>query len=368
MLIYVCLSSHGFGHAARQAAVLSALHRLAPTARLVLSSAVDPAFLRLVLMGLPVEQRRLRWDVGMVQSDALGTDPAATLDALDRLEQALPQQLDAESAWLASQGEPVVVVGDVPPAAAALAQRLGAPLIWMANFGWDEIYAPLGDRFAGHAEAAAAAYGQGTLLLRCPFSLAMPWGLPERSVGLTVPPTRPLPAALQETLDADPRATVFVGFGGLGLALNPELFSRWPTHRFLLIAPAEPEHCRALEACGNVTLLPGGVRPLDVLKHCERHLGKPGYSSFCEALSAGCGLHVVERSGFAEAAALIDGLRLHGHHRLLRRDQLECGDWQLDQPLRPPSAAVLLKDGALEAAQAIMHIAATDAACSDQNF
>ena len=77
---------------------------------------------------------------------------------------------------------------------------------------------------------------------------------------------------------------------------------------------------------------------------------------------------MVERSGFAEAAALIDGLRLHGHHRLLRRDQLESGDWQLDQPLRPPSAAVLPKDGALEAARAIMHIAATDAACSDQNF
>jgi hypothetical protein len=368
MLIYICLSSHGFGHAARQAAVLSALHCLAPTARLVLSSAVDPAFLRLVLMGLPVEQRRLRWDVGMVQSDALGTDPAATLEALQRLDQELPQQLDAESAWLASQRGPVVVVGDVPPAAAALAQRLGAPLIWMANFGWDEIYAPLGDVFADHAEAAAAAYRQGTLLLRCPFSLAMPWGVRERSVGLTVSPTRPLPADLREALAADPRASVFVGFGGLGLVLNPELFSRWPSHRFLLNAPVEPERRRALEACGNVLLLPCGVRPLDVLKHCERHLGKPGYSSFCEALSAGCGLHVVERSGFAEAPALIEGLRLHAHHRVLRRDQLESGDWQLDQPLLAPAAGALPTDGAQAAALAILRVASAHVGSSDQNI
>ena len=46
MLIYVCLSSHGFGHAARQAAMLARLHRLQPSWRLVVSSMVDPAFSR----------------------------------------------------------------------------------------------------------------------------------------------------------------------------------------------------------------------------------------------------------------------------------------------------------------------------------
>ena len=82
MLIYVCLSSHGFGHAARQAAMLAQLHRLQPSWRLVVSSMVDPAFLALVLRGVPVIKRAVRWDVGMLQADALGSDQLATLQAL----------------------------------------------------------------------------------------------------------------------------------------------------------------------------------------------------------------------------------------------------------------------------------------------
>ena len=38
MLIYLCSSSHGFGHAARDAAVLQQLRRLRPEWTLVMSS------------------------------------------------------------------------------------------------------------------------------------------------------------------------------------------------------------------------------------------------------------------------------------------------------------------------------------------
>ena len=45
MLIYVCVSSHDYGHAARQAAVLIQLHRRHPDWHLVISSSVDALFL-----------------------------------------------------------------------------------------------------------------------------------------------------------------------------------------------------------------------------------------------------------------------------------------------------------------------------------
>ena len=145
MLVYLALSSHGFGHAARQAAVLSVLHALHPQWRLVVSSAVDPAFLNLVFQGLPVEWRSVRWDVGMIQGDALSCDQAGTLAALDQLERSLSDSLDQECAWIQSQGLPVVVLGDIPPSIARLADRLGAPLVWMGNFGWDDIYDDQGE-------------------------------------------------------------------------------------------------------------------------------------------------------------------------------------------------------------------------------
>jgi len=357
MLIYVCISSHGFGHAARQAAMLRELHALRPAWTLVISTMVDRHFLELVFRDLPVVLRPVQWDVGMLQADALGADPAATLEALQDLEDALPQRLDQEVAWIRRQEAPVLVVGDIPPVAAELAERLQAPLVWMGNFGWDDIYEPLGSAFEGWVRRARACYQRGSLLLRCPFSLAMRWSVQEIALTLVAAQPRPIPGALVAELQEPPSPAVLVGFGGLGLGLDPALFQRWPDHRFLLNRPRNPDLRDHLALIKNVTLLPDDVRPLDVMPHCRRHLGKPGFSSFCEAMAANLGLHVVQRDGFAEAAALMDGLRQHAFHRILRREDLESGRWGLDQPLQPPSHNRLAATGALEAAQAVQRVA-----------
>ena len=358
MLIYVCLSSHGFGHAARQATVLSALHRLQPSWRLVVSSLVSADFLKLVCGAVPVEQRFVGWDVGMIQADALGVDQERTLDALRALDTDLPKRLDQEAAWLAVQSTPVLVVGDIPPAAAVLAERLGAPLVWMGNFGWDDIYEPLGGRFTEYAASARDQYRRGELLLRCPFSLAMHWGLDEQQLGLTVSDLREIPPPLHQHLEQIQKPLVLVGFGGLGVAIAPASFRLWPNHHFLMPAPVAP-HLRANFECeANVTLLPESVRPFDVMPFCERHLGKPGYSTFCEALSQELGMHVVERDGgFAEASVLMDGLRLFGRHKILSRHALNQGEWELDQQLIDAIRPIASKQGAEDAAKALVSVA-----------
>ncbi|MEY3768661.1 MAG: hypothetical protein RLZZ11_1731 [Cyanobacteriota bacterium] len=70
MLIYACVSGHGFGHGSRVAAVLSALHQLKPSWRLVLSTPLAPAFLKLAFGSVPFQQRPCRWDVGVIQAVA----------------------------------------------------------------------------------------------------------------------------------------------------------------------------------------------------------------------------------------------------------------------------------------------------------
>jgi len=361
MLIYVGISSHGYGHAARQAAVLTALHQRRPDWRLVVSTAVDFRFLRLVFKGIPVEWRQLRWDVGMAQADALSADPQATLAALAALDAALPAQLEQEVGWLRAQNTPVVVVGDIPPSLAELAERVQAPLVWMGNFGWDDIYDPLGQRFALYVERARQAYSQADLLLRMPFDLAMNWGLPTLRIGLTAAEPRPLPEPVQRQLNQSQQPKVLVGFGGLGFHLDPELFKLWPDHQFLLAAPQAPEVRPLLEQQANVTLLPSGVRPVDVMPVSRRLLGKPGFSTFSEALSNHLGVHAVHREGFAEAAALMHGLRRHGRHRFLTRTSLADGDWQLDQALVAPSEEELALEGAATAADAIVAVAENEA-------
>ena len=353
MLIYLCSSSHGFGHAARDAAVLQWIHKLRPDWHLAFSSVVQESVLRCLLAVDGVELRRCRWDVGMVQQDALGSDPLATIHALEELERQLPVQLDQEVSWIVDQGEPVLVLADIPPAAAELAKRLEAPLIWLSNFGWDEIYAPFGGTLKHKAEQAKEAYQQGDLLLRCPFDLSMGWGLPEASLGLVCASPRPIPRRLKDRIEAIEQPLVMVGFGGLGLSIDDEMFLRWPQFHFL-VAPSglNPE-------CSNVTVLPEGVRPLDLFPYCQRHLGKPGFSTFCEAMSQQVGLHVVERRDFAEVPALLSGLRRHGNHRLLSRQAFAAGDWKLDQPLQAATDSPLPANGALQAAEHIV-------ACAEQ--
>ena len=227
----------------------------------------------------------------------------------------------------------------------------------MGNFGWDDIYAPLGGPFATYAAAAKAQYQKGQLLLRCPFSLAMDWGLKEHEIGVTISALRELPSQLHLHLKQIQKPLVLVGFGGLGVAINPALFRLWPNHHFLMPEPVAPQLRASFQSEINVTLLPERVRPFDVMPYCDRHLGKPGYSTFCEALSQGLGMHVVERDGFAEASVLMDGLRRYGNHRILSRDSFAQGEWGLEQPLVQATHPMASKHGAEEAAKALAMVA-----------
>ena len=360
MLIVACISAHGFGHGSRTAAVLAALKARHPDWRLLLSTALPSSFLQLAMGAVPFEHRRCQWDVGVVQADALGSDPAATLAALEDLEARLPAQVEAEATWLQAQrrhpGEPILVLGDVPPAAARLAVRLGAPLVWLASFGWDAIYGPMGPAFTPWARAALAAYRQGQLLIHCPLAMPIPWGIPEVRVGLTASTPRLEAAALERLaceldLPGAPQSVVrdrcvLISFGGMGLDLAAAPLQRWPEHVFIGSDAALARH-------PNGRVLPPGLRPLDLMPLCARLITKPGYSSFCEALSQDVGIHLVERDGFAEAAVLQRDLQNHGHHRLLTRQAFVAGDWQLDQPLLPPRHAPLPGGGADQAAAAI---------------
>ena len=362
MLLYVCNSSHGFGHGSRTAAVLAELASRRPDWRLVVSSGLPDAFLDLAYGPVRHERRSCRWDVGMVQSQALGCDPIATLVALEELQRELPARIAAEAAWITAQSEPVLVLADVPPAAALLAEQLGAPLAWLASFGWDAIYGPLGGAFAPWARRCAELYGRGDLLIRCPLALPMPWGVEEKAVGITASRPRLDTAALARELrlPCQRDRVVLISFGGLGLPLDPALLQRWPEHVFIGPDPA-------LASMGNGRVLPPGCRPLDLMPVAGRLITKPGYSSFCEAFSQGVGLHVVQRrDGFAEAPVLEEALQDHGFHQLLSQEELLAGEWHLDRPLLPPRRGALALQGEARAAELLIDLAERRISRSDR--
>jgi hypothetical protein len=346
MLVYACISSHGYGHASRTASVLCELAQRAPEVRLVLSTAIAPGFLKLAMGDTPFEIRPCRWDVGMLQANALDLDPEGTLQALEILEAGLPAQVEREAAWLAAQPSQPLILADVPPSAALLAKRVMCPLIWLASFGWDAIYRPLGGPFLPWADQALALYQQGDLLLRCPLSLPMDWMINSVDVGFTSSTPRVDAAEVARRLDlpSDRERCVLISFGGLGMALDSHWFSLWPQHVFVGVDPV-------LQKAPNGRMLPPDLRPLDVMPLTARIITKPGYSSFCEAFQQGVGLHVVRRTGFAEAPVLEKALKEEGWHRLLEEGSFRRGAWELDEPLVAPRCPRVSRDGSQRAAE-----------------
>ncbi len=351
MLYYLCLSSHGYGHASRQASILSEVYKLRPDWRFIVSSFVDIDFLNLAFWGLPIEHRRIKWDVGMIQSDALQVNNSSTLNSIHNLEKGMSKQISLEAKWINSQNSEVIIISDIPPSAARLAEELGAKLIWIGNFGWDDIYSPIGGEFENYAKSLSKQYSKGDLLLRCPFSMQMDWQIPEKEVGLTYSKPRKLPPQFHQRLDQSLEPLVMIGFGGLGFRFEYDLLDKWPNYNFIM---AKPSNSTYISSCPNLIYLPEAVRVIDVLPFCFRLIGKPGYSTFCEAISQEVGLHIVKRDDFAESEFLIRGLKQYAHYKILEKDDLLSGNWQLDENLIEPLDDVIDKDGALAAAKEII--------------
>ena len=233
------------------------------------------------------------------------------------------------------------------PPAADLSAQLDRPLVWLGNFGWDAIYAPFGAARAGREIDRSPAWD-----FSCP-SIRHELGAPE----LRYCHRRVEPTLFLKELQCIEHPMVMVGFGGLGLSIDPQHFGCWPDHHFLMPRPVEQSTHLAFQGVSNLTLLPDGVRPLDLMPLCSRHLGKPGFSTFCEVMAAGVGMHVVDRFDFAEVSALMNGLKNHANHLILSRSDYLQGDWGLDRPLQMAEHGGLPADGAAQAAAAIVTFA-----------
>jgi predicted glycosyltransferase len=125
-LLY-CISSHGFGHAARACAVIEALWERAPELRCEIVSGVPGWFFEHSL-GRPVPHDPMVIDFGLVQSDALREDTEATVRTLrdwlpfteERLGP-LVRRIEAPSVG--------AVVCDIAPLGIAAAERAGKPTV-----------------------------------------------------------------------------------------------------------------------------------------------------------------------------------------------------------------------------------------------
>lgn len=349
--LYLAITNHGFGHATRAAATAARIQERCPDLELIIATTAPEWLLKSYLLR-SFTLRPRSFDVGVIQSDSLNMDKAATLEKLEQIRANQDELVAEEAAFLQSAGVDLVLA-DIPPLATAIAHAADIPCWMMSNFGWDFIYRPWGGGFAEIADWIADCFSQCDRLFRLPFHEPMSAFPHVTDVGLTGGNPAYSEAELRSRLlpEQPPERTVLLTFGGLGLAQIPyDSLAKFPDWQFITFDHQAPDLPNLYKVTDR------RMRPVDWMPICDRVVSKPGYSTFAEACRLDKGIVTIPRQDFAEAAVLVAGMQQVTRHQILDAEAFFAGDWSfLQEPLQPPQTdRQIAKDGGNAIAQAVI--------------
>ena len=357
----VYVTSHGFGHLNRTAAVLN---RVPADVAVTIRSHQDLFEHWGERLRRPARMAHYVSDVGAVgpKGDSATTDGAATLELAGRCHAESMARLDDEVGWLVEQGIAAVLC-DAPAVPLVAARGAGVPGFLMTNFTWADIYATHAKALGGRARQVVAdlrrAYRQATAVFRIQPAMRMSWLPSMIDAGMVVNPARDRRAELLRRIGltkVHKLIYVYIGrYGQSGL--------EWPRlERFAAKGIHFLSH-HAGPAGGPANLhvvpsldWPGG----DLIASSDVVLAKAGYGTACEAMANGTPMIYPPRRGFAEFRALDRGLRSwSGGVPIASRDFREFKlERALDRALHAePGPAPFPTDGAARIARYLTAVA-----------
>jgi hypothetical protein len=332
LTIYIAITNHGFGHAARTAAIAGQLQKLLPSVKLIMVTTAPRWLLECYIDG-DFSYRQRGFDVGVVQADSLKMDLDATLVKWQKIISSKDEIIAEEVVFCREQGVDLVFA-DLPPLATLIAKKLGVPCWMSGNFGWDFIYRDWGTEFQAIADWIGDCYRQCDRLFRVPLHESMDRFPAIEDVGLTGgDPKYPLDKIRNKFNLIQPKErTILLTFGGLSLDAIPyHNIEQFPDYQFITLdahAPDLPNLVKALDRA---------YRPVDFMPLCDRVVSKPGYSTYAEALKLQIPIVSLTRSGFAESEIILNGMQDYGYHQVISPDLFFANNWDfLNLPLQPP--------------------------------
>ncbi|MBV5257624.1 glycosyl transferase [Synechococcus moorigangaii CMS01] len=350
-VLYLAITSHGFGHAVRVAAVAAQVQQLLPEVLLIFVTTAPHWLIRSYVAGDFI-QRPKQLDVGVIQADSFSMDYGTTLEKLQEIRRRSPQIITDEVNFL-RLNRAQLVLADLPPLAVPIAHGADIPCWCMSNFGWDFIYRAWGGEFIAEADWITDLYRQGDRLFRLPLHEPMANFPKATDVGLTGGDPRhdldDLRTKFQ--LHHPKEKTILLSFGGLGFAGMPyEALAQFPDYQFISFDRKAPD----LPNLRKIT--DGQYRPVDFMPLCDRIISKPGFSTYAEALRLDLPITTLPRHDFAEGPILIKHLQQYGAHQILDPDQFAQGQWDFlrADPQPPQGGQPIDKTGTKAIAQAIV--------------
>jgi len=132
------VSPHGFGHAARAAAVMQAISEIDASVEFEIFTTVPSWFFQ-DSMSAPFNCHALLTDIGLVQKTAFQADLNKTIGSLNDF-LPFPAALISEISTTITTLNCVVIICDISPLGISVGSEAGIPTVLIENFTWDWIY------------------------------------------------------------------------------------------------------------------------------------------------------------------------------------------------------------------------------------
>jgi len=325
------VSSHGFGHAARSAAVMEALYAQRPEVRFSIFTGVPRWFFE-DSMNAPFDYLRCRTDVGLVQTTPMEEDLPATIDELSSF-LPLRRQLVTGAADEVRSRQCRLIVSDISPLGIAVAAELGLPCALVENFTWDWIYRAyleVEPRFDSFIAEMRRLYSAVHLRIQAePFCEAVPDAAQVAPISRSI---RESPAVIRQRLQlAGDSPFVLVTMGGFPATYRfLERLHRYPEITFVI-----PGASDAMHQDQNLILLPQRTmfQHADLVAAADMVVGKLGYSTLAEVFQAATPYLFLQRRRFPESPALAR----FAEQRLVSGEITETEFEEADWPSRLPT-------------------------------
>ncbi len=319
------ISSHGFGHAARAAAVMEAIAECDPSIRFDIFTAVPSWFFKDSVTA-DFTFHHLLTDFGLAQKTPFQSDLRDTLSGLDDF-YPIPHSRLADIAGHIKEIDSKMVICDIAPMGLLVAKEAGIPSALVENFTWDWIYrqyVALDNRILDYIDYLKPIFESADYHIQTEPICS------RKSADLVAPPASRRPRASREQIRQR-----------LGLLTNGNV---------ILITtggiPQSYDFYRKLVRLKEITFVMPGAGPekkfrdnLIVLPHrsefyhpdlvnaCDAVIGKVGYSTLAEVYQAGVPFGYVARADYNESGPMIDFIRQQMSGMAIGESEFINGDW-----------------------------------------
>lgn len=318
MRICFYISDYGYGHAARQIAVIRKLISEFEDIKIFVKTAGPLNFVRQSLPQNNVSVIETQNDVGVVfKQGSTVVDREKTKKLLDKWINSWSEYIKREEEFCRSRGVDLII-SDITPQPFLVADKLGVPSIAISNFTWHYIFYNLFGENPS-VERLEGAYQKANLALVLPFNESMELFEDKREISLVSREITRNKSSMREQLGLD-KTLVFLG---AGRSFDPSILGkvRIDSEELNFLASSN------IEFDGALKIPSGETETQNYVAMCDLIVSKTGYSTVSEAIRGEVPMVLFKRDGYQEDDLIANQVESLGIGKEVSEESLINGEW-----------------------------------------